>query len=283
MSKLENVIMCGDSLNEIRKIPDDYVHLTFTSPPYNAEIKYNSYDDDMSFDDYIEWLKSIFAEIYRTTVSGGRCVINVDAIKRHKSDITKEYRSCMYAHIHNMMVSIGWLFRDEICWSKQNISGKKSSWGSWMSCSNPCTLRNHEYVIIFCKDGWKLEGDMEKSDMTREEFVSYTMSTWSIQPDSRGLANHPAIFPEELAKRVIKLYSYRDNIILDPFSGSGTVPYVAKLYGRKYIGIDIDPDYCKFSEERIENANMLFVDKYIPRSERVKKPKNNDKEDMDLF
>jgi len=282
-----NTIICDDSVNGLKKVSDNSVHLTFTSPPYNATVKYNSYSDDLSFDHYMSWLEDVFREVYRVTVSGGRCAINIDAIKKHTSNSSTEFRCCIYTHICNMMTKIGWLFRDEICWYKQNIGGKKASWGSWLSCSNPCTLRNHEYILIFCKDGWKLDGDKEQSDMTKEEFIVYTMSTWLVHTDNRHLANHPAIFPEELAKRIIKLYSYRDNVILDPFCGSGTVPYVAKLNGRRYIGVDIDKDYCEFASDRIDNANDIFEKNYIPRSQRISDSKlrkvDIDNEDMDLF
>ena len=277
-----NEIICADVLDGLKQVKDNSVHLSFTSVPYNLSIKYNTYKDDIPFKKYISWLKDIFMEIYRVSVDGGRCAINIDAIKNDEPDIEREYRKPIFVHIYNLMKEIGWMFRDEICWYKQNISGNKASWGSWMSCSNPCIRRNHEYIYVFSKNNWKLDGDNELSDLTGEEFCLYTASTWEIQPDTRKLANHPAIFPEELAKRIIKLYSYRNNIVLDCFCGSGTVPYVAKLYGRNYIGIDMDKNYCNCARERVESANSLFKEKYISRSERIKKDENKE-EDLDIF
>jgi len=275
-----NEIICSDSLKALKKFKGEFVHLTFTSPPFNAKIKYGSYNDNLPYDKYLKWLKDIFIEIYRITVVGGRCVINIDAIKNQDKEISDiVYRIPIYVDIYNMMKEIGWLFFDEIFWSKQYISGNKSSWGSWMSCSCPCIRRSHEYILVFSKKKWKLDGDSELSDMTDEEFKMYTDSVWQIYPGYRRLGNHPAIFPEELAKRVIKLYSYRDNVVLDPFSGSGTVPYVAKSLCRQYIGIDNDEGYCEYAEGRVEQVK-LFEDDYIPRSDRLKPRKKKDKIDL---
>jgi DNA modification methylase len=275
-----NEIICSDSLKALKKFKGEFVHLTFTSPPFNAKIKYGSYNDNLPYDKYLKWLKDIFIEIYRITVVGGRCVINIDAIKNQDKEISDTvYRIPIYVDIYNMMKEIGWLFFDEIFWSKQYISGNKSSWGSWMSCSCPCIRRSHEYILVFSKKKWKLDGDSELSDMTDEEFKMYTDSVWQIYPGYRRLGNHPAIFPEELAKRVIKLYSYRDNVVLDPFSGSGTVPYVAKSLCRQYIGIDNDKGYCEYAEGRVEQVT-LFEDNYTPRSDRLKPRKKKDKIDL---
>lgn len=275
-------IICSDALKALKKFKGEFVHLTFTSPPFNAKIQYGSYDDNLPHNEYIKWLKNIFTEVYRITVIGGRCVINIDAIKNQDqatSDIV--YRIPIYIDVFNLMREIGWLFFDEISWSKQYISGNKTAWGSWLSCSCPCIRRSHEYVLVFSKKQWKLEGDPELSDMTPDEFKSYTDSVWRIYPGYRRLGNHPAIFPEELARRAIKLYSYRGNMILDPFSGSGTVPYMAKLLSRKYIGIDNDEEYCEYARGRVDQVNNMFQDDYIPRSERLKPRKKSDK--INLF
>jgi len=279
---MHNEIICSDVLDGLAKVKDDSVHLTFTSPPYNAHVNYLSHDDNLPFDEYVIWLKNTFGEVYRTTVSGGRCAINIDAVKNRDDSV--EYRRAIYAHVYNFMTDIGWFFRDEICWYKQNIAGNKTCWGSYLSSSSPFIRRNHEYILIFSKDKLRLDGDLEKSDMTAAEFVQYTISTWHIMPDTRKLANHPAMFPEELAKRIIKLYSYRGNVVLDPFCGTGTVPYMAKLLCRNYIGIDNCKKYCDHAIERLQNLDTLFDDDdYIPRSKRLKANKKNKKIHMDLF
>jgi len=279
-----NTIINKDVLDGLKDVPDEIVALTDCSPPYNVKIRYDSVEDDQPYADYLVWLKEVFSEVYRVTKHGGRCAINIDAMTNRQDDKDQEYVRCIYAHLYNLMTEIGWKFRTEICWLKQNAIGKQTAFGSWASCSNPNIRRNHEYIIIFSKGDWKLEGDSELSDMTKEEFCEYTLSTWFISPETRKIAGHPASFPEELVKRLVKLFSYRGDIVLDPFNGTGTTTYVAKKLARKYIGIDISEDYCSFAKERIETVVDLFDSEYIPRSKRLEK-KKKDKEDKeeDLF
>jgi DNA modification methylase len=268
-------------------MPDSFVDLIFTSPVYNVNIKYLSHDDCMPYDVYLNWLKDRFIECKRVLKPGGRLAINIDAMTNRQSDKEKEYVRPIYADLVNMMKSkeIDLNFRTEICWYKQNAVGKKTGWGSFCSSSNPVIRRNHEYILVWSKDQWKLEGDSEQSDMTFEEFNEYTFSTWFIQPETRKLGGHPVPFPCELAKRVIKLFTYRDNIVMDIFSGSGTTCYVAKQFNRKYIGIDIDKQYCEFANNRIKQFedDIMSEEKYIIRSERLKKSKILDKEMENLL
>jgi len=269
-----NKITYSDVLDGVKKINNNSVHLTATSPPYNVKIDYDNHEDNAPYKEYLEWLKKIFTEIYRVTVYGGRCVINIDMTANDKEMRDEEYIRAIYPHLYNLMKEIGWKFRTEICWYKQNAVGNPTCWGSWLSCSDPFIRRNHEYVLVWSKGDWRLDGDIELSDMTRKEFETYTLSTWFITPETRKniLSVHPAPFPEELAQRIIKLFSYRENTVLDMFCGSGTVPYISKLLGRNYIGIDNSENYCSFARSRVDSVNgMLFQDTYVPRSERIKK------------
>jgi len=284
MEETVNKIICDDVLSGLKKITDNSVHLIFSSPPYNVKINYGNHEDDMLYDDYLLWLKTIFIECKRVLVPGGRIAINIDAMTNRQVDKDKEYVRCIYAHLYNIMTEIGLLFRTEICWYKQNSVGKATAWGSYLSCSNPIIRRNHEYILVFSKDGWKLGGDPELSDMSKEEFEAWTFSTWFIHPETKKVGGHPVPFPEELAKRVIKLFSYRGNTIMDIFSGSGTVPYVAYRLGRKYIGIDNEEKYCDFARDRIEQVdNSLFPEIYVPRSERIKSYKTLKNKKEGLF
>jgi len=267
-------IICGDNLTTLKKMPNDLVSLTVTSPVYNVDIKYASNDDNMPYEKYLEWLKELFTEIYRVTRHGGRCAINIDAMTNRQEDKDQEYVRCIYAHLYNIMKDIGWKFRTEICWYKQNAVGKKTAFGSYMSCSNPVIRRNHEYVLVWSKGDWKLDGDNENSDMEKEEFNNWTFSTWFIQPETRKLGGHKVPYPEELVKRIVKLFSYRGDIVLDPFNGSGTTSVVARANGRRYIGLDIDEGYCEFARNRVklfDDNNSLVPVEYVPRSERIKK------------
>jgi len=251
-----NEIICADVLDGLKKIDDESVHLTFTSPPYNVNLNYKNSSDNLAYEDYIQWLKKIFTSIYGKTVNGGRVAINIDAITNREDDKDQEYIRAIYPHLYNIMKEIGWKFRTEICWSKQNAVGRATAWGSYMSSSNPCLRRNHEYVLIWSKGDWKLESE-EKSDITKQEFELYTLSTWHVQPQTKKLAGHPAGFPEELAKRVIKLFSFPGQTVLDPFSGTGTTAKVAYMWNRNYLGIDNCEDYCEFARNRIAEVEQI--------------------------
>jgi DNA modification methylase len=251
-----NEIICADVIDGLWGIDDDSVHLTFTSPPYNVNLNYKNSSDNLTYADYLKWLENVFYLIYKKTVSGGRIAINIDAITNREDDKDQEYVRAIYPHLYNIMKKIGWKFRTEICWSKQNAVGRATAWGSYMSSSNPCLRRNHEYVLVWSKDDWKLESE-EKSDMTKQEFELYTLSTWHVQPQTRKLAGHPAGFPEELAKRVIKLFSFPGQTILDPFSGTGTTAKVAYMWNRNYLGIDNCEDYCEFARNRIAEVEQI--------------------------
>lgn len=262
-----NEIICADVIDGLWGIDNDSVHLTFTSPPYNVNLNYKNSSDNLTYEDYLKWLENVFSIIYRKTVSGGRVAINIDAITNREDDKDQEYVRAIYPHLYNIMKEIGWKFRTEICWSKQNAVGRATAWGSYQSASNPCLRRNHEYILVWSKDDWKLESDT-KSDMTKQEFELYTLSTWHVQPQTRKMAGHPAGFPEELAKRVIKLLSFPGQTILDPFSGTGTTAKVAYMWNRNYIGIDNSKDYCNFARERIEQV------KQVDAMEEMLSPKN---------
>jgi len=279
MSDVLNKIINEDVLVGLKQIPDETVSLVFNSPPYNTDIKYNSHDDNMPWDEYLAWIKEVWTECNRVLRPGGRLVINIDATTNWDEDRDKEYIRPIYARLVEQMDDIGLNFRGEILWLKHQVVGRQTAWGSYMSCSNPVIRRNHEYLLIWSKDSWKLEGDSEMSDMTDKEFQDWTMSSWEIVPETRSYGRHPAPFPEELARRVIKLFSYRGDVVLDPFSGSGTTCKVAVDNWRKYIGIELDKDYAESSRKRISKA---FSDRaiseneegedstYVPRSERIK-------------
>ena len=275
-------IICDDVLKGLASIPDDSVALTVSSPPYNLKIDYDNRDDNQPYQEYLAWLTDIFTEVYRVTKHGGRVAINIDAMTNRQDDKEKEYVRPIYAHLCNLMEPLGWKFRTEICWYKQNGVGKATAWGSHLSCSNPVIIRNHEYVLVWSKGDYRLEGDNDQSDITKEEWAKMIYSTWFIQPETRKLAGHPAAFPEELVKRIIKLLSYRGDTVLDIFNGTGTTTYVAKLLKRHFIGIDNSEKYCDYARERLENADSLFEEDYIPRSVRLEEYKK-DKDFVDEF
>ncbi len=277
LSQVEDQFLYGDVLDCLRAIPDNCVHVVFTSPPYNVEIDYGNRKDSQPWKDYLNWLFEIWKECARVLVSGGRLVVNIDAItNRQDPDISGEYLRPIFAELIYQMRQIpGMMFRAEICWLKHQVVGRTTAWGSHMSCSNPVVRRNHEGIFIWSKGTWKLEGDSELSDMAGQEFEEWTLSTWDITPETRNMGEHPVPFPEELSRRVIKLYSYRGNVILDPFCGSGTTCAVAAAEGRKYIGIDNYLPYIQFAEKRTKAA-ALNASLIVPsRKDRILETRKN--------
>ena len=253
-----NKIHCIDVLDGLIDIPDDLVSLTVSSPPYNVSIKYGDHEDNMPYQEYLDWLKKVFTEVYRVTKNGGRIAINIDAMTNRQDDKDQEYVRAIYPHLYNLMKEIGWKFRTEICWYKQNAVGRKTAWGSYNSCSNPVIRRNHKYTLVWSKGDWKLDGDKNLCDLVPEEFQKWTLSTWFIQPETKNLGGHPVPFSQKLVKRIIKLFSYKNDIILDPFNGSGTTTCVAQKLERRYIGIDNNEDYCQYARDRLKSSTDLF-------------------------
>ena len=266
---IENKIICSDVIDGLKMIEDNSVTLTITSPPYNVNIDYKSANDDLPYLKYLDWLESVFTENYRTLRNGGRLCINIDAMTNRQDDKEFEYIRDIRTDLSNRLKTIGFKFFGEHVWYKSNkdpshnggqFNGKKTAWGSYMSPSTPAVRRNHEYILVYSKGQFKLEKDQysQPPDITDVEFCNYIASTWSMQPDTVKRGNHPVTFPMELPLRCIKLYSYPNDLILDPFNGSGTTTCAAKITGRRYLGIDMEKEYCEYAEDRLLAAtNML--------------------------
>lgn len=244
-----NQIICADALTALKKIQDNTVDIVLTSPPYNFDMEYDEHNDKDEASKYMNTLVSIFDECIRVLKSGGRMIINIQPNY-------KEYYPTHH-HITSAMIDRGLLWRGEIIWLKNNLK-KLTAWGSWKSPSCPYLSYPFEFIEVFSKDTLKHDGNKDDIDITKEEFIEYVNGHWSIAPETRmKMFNHPAMFPEELAKRCIKLFSYKNDLILDPFNGAGTTTYVANLLGRRYIGIDISETYCEIAKDRISSTNLL--------------------------
>jgi site-specific DNA-methyltransferase (adenine-specific) len=228
------------------EIPDSSINLVVTSPPYNVGKKY---DRDLTLDEYRELLKKVFLETFRVLVSGGRACINVANIGR------KPYLP-MHSYIMLDMLSIGFIMRGEIIWNKGASAGSSTAWGSWMSASNPSLRDTHEYILVFSKDSFshakKNRNGISKQDtITKEEFLSYTKSIWEFPAESATRVGHPAPFPIELPYRCIQLYSFKDDVVLDPFCGVGSTCLAAIKSRRHYIGYENNPVYVNIAKNRI--------------------------------
>lgn len=245
--ELINKIICGDSLEVLRTLPDNTIDLIFTSPPYNFGLEYDSQDDAHKWEIYFEKLSAIFDECIRVLKFGGRIVVNIQPLF---SDYIPSHHM-----ISNFFISRRMIWKGEILWEKNNYNCKYTAWGSWKSPSNPYLKYTWEFVEIFAKGTLKKSGDSKNADITSDEFKEWVVAKWSIAPERKMKEfGHPAMFPEKLAERVIKLFSFVGDVILDPFNGVGTTTAVAQKLGRKFVGVDISQEYCDVAQTRLKST-----------------------------
>ena len=242
--ELVDSVLLLDSRN-MSLLPDECIHLMITSPPYNVG---KEYDRDLNIDEYRSLLRDVFQEVYRVLVVGGRICVNVANLGRRP-----------YIPLHSYIIEdlqvLGFQMRGEIIWQKGASAGSSTAWGSWMSASNP-TLRDiHEYILVFSKGsmGRKQKGE---NTISRDEFLEYTKSVWNFNAISAKSVGHPAPFPVELPYRLIQLYTYKGDVVLDPFCGSGTTCIAALRTGRHYLGFDNQKEYVDLARKRISEAQV---------------------------
>jgi site-specific DNA-methyltransferase (adenine-specific) len=226
---------------DMAELPAGCAHLMVTSPPYNAG---KEYDQDLTLDEYRALLRRVFAETYRVLVSGGRACVNVANLGR------KPYLP-LHAFVIQDMLDIGFHMRGEVIWDKGSSASSSTAWGSWRSAANPVLRDVHEYVLVFSKESFSRKAEGRRSTITRDAFLEWTKSVWSFPAASARKIGHPAPFPEELPRRLIELYSFRGDVILDPFCGSGTTCLAAANLGRHYIGYEIESKYVHLAEARL--------------------------------
>ena len=242
-----NRLYCKSS-ESMDEIPDSSIHLMITSPPYNVG---KEYDEDLTLDEYADLLSAVFSESYRKLVPGGRACVNIANIGR------KPYIP-LHMVVTEIMLNIGFLMRGEIIWDKSASGGGSCAWGSWMSASNPVLRDYHEYILVFSKESYSKSKSQAKRDTIRhDDFISWTKSIWTFPAVNAKKIGHPAPFPIELPHRLINLYSYEDDVVLDPFCGSGTTCIAALMNKRHYIGYDIKEEYIELAEKRISNQNFI--------------------------
>lgn len=242
-----NRLYCKSSEN-MDEIPDNSVHLMITSPPYNVG---KEYDDDLTLEEYVDLLTSVFSQTYTKLVTGGRACINIANIGR------KPYIP-LHMIVTEIMLGIGFLMRGEIIWDKSASAGGSCAWGSWMSASNPVLRDYHEYILVFSKESYSKNKKQEKRDtIEHDDFINWTQSVWTFPAVNAKKIGHPAPFPVELPHRLINLYSYEGDVVLDPFCGSGTTCIAAIQNNRNYIGYDIKKEYIDLSQERISNQKFI--------------------------
>lgn len=233
-------IYCHTSEDMVH-IPDETVALAFTSPPYNAG---KDYDEDLSLEEYLGLIGRVGTEVYRVLKPGGRYVVNIANLGR------KPYIP-LHAYFYACHMKVGFLPAGEVIWQKGRAMSGSCAWGSWLSAKSPRLRDMHEYLLVFAKEDFS-RPDKGESDIAKEEFLKATLSIWEIPPERARTVGHPAPFPVQLAARVIQLYSYVEDVILDPFNGSGSTCIAAALHKRHYVGYDISGEYCETARLRLE-------------------------------
>jgi DNA modification methylase len=239
------------SSEDMSELPDHSVHLMVTSPPYNVS---KEYDHDLTLDEYRDLIRRVSGETYRVLVTGGRACINIANLGR------KPYLP-LHAFFIEDMLKLGFLMRGEIIWNKAGSASPSTAWGSWLSASNPVLRDVHEYILVFSKDSFSRPSQNRQSTIEKDDFLNWTKSVWEFPAVSAKQVGHPAPFPEELPRRLIELYTYNHDVVLDPFCGSGTTCLAAYKANRHYVGYEVNQEYLLLAEKRIAAEKQSLVDK----------------------
>ena len=242
----------ADSAN-LSFLADRSVQLVVTSPPYNLGKDYGTARDDATYFGYLEWVEAWCRELYRVLEPGGRLCLNIpldinlsfdDGGKR-----TTSKRPVLADFTELLVRDLGFVYNTTILWLEGNIS-RRTAWGSWLSASDPWVNTAAEAVLVLSRDRRKRSAEGKTSDVSREEFMDWTLGLWAFNGQNTTQYGHPAPFPELLPYRLIRLFSFREDIVLDPFLGSGTTCRVAKNLGRRSIGVELNPDFCEVAANR---------------------------------
>ena len=247
-----NSIICGNCLDVLPNIPDNSIDLIVTSPPYNVEMAYDVYIDRMPWGDYYSWCEKWLCECYRVLKPDGRMALN------HYLSLgnAKTGRTAPLMELNHIAMDIGFGHHTVAVWTDATLS-RRTAWGSWGSASSPYICSPFEGILLLYKNQWK---KLKKgiSDCPKEDFIQLTGGIWKMQPETRGIT--PASFCVDLPLKCIRLLSYVDSIVLDPFSGSGTTAVACIMSGRKYIGIELSPAYCAKAENRCKE---IFIENEV--------------------
>ena len=239
-----------------------YVDLIVTSPPYNVGKEYGNGSDTLSVEEYLAFSERWLENCYSWTAPTGRLCLNIAL------DTNVGGKEPLTAQLTMLALDVGWRYHATIIWNEGNIS-RRTAWGSWRSASAPHVIAPVEAIIVLYKDNWK-RAHKGESSISSEDFINWVFGIWEFNGESAKRIGHEAPFPRELPRRCIHLFSYKNDVVLDPFLGSGTTMIEAILAGRRSIGIEIEQRYVELAKERIAKETGLELSAEI-RSEFVSK------------
>lgn len=240
----EDIKIFNDNILSTKCVDPESIDFIVTSPPYNVDIQYKSFDDEITYNEYLEFTREWIKKCYELSKVGARFCLNIPL------DKNKGGQQSVCADITTIAKQVGWLYHSTIIWNEQNIS-RRTAWGSWLSASAPYVIAPVEVILILYKKNWKRDKKGRKSDTNRDEFIEWTNGVWTFSGESKKRVGHPAPYPIELPRRCIKLFTFIGDTVLDPFLGSGTTLLACVETGRVGIGIEIDVSYCNLAKERL--------------------------------
>lgn len=276
LDALKNVIVCADVQDMFTLIPDESVHLTFTSPPYYNARDYTIFQ---SYEAYLDFLTTVFKETHRITKEGRFFVLNTSPVIVPR--ISRAHSSKRYAipyDMHPRLTDMGWEFIDDIVWVKPEYAAKNRNGGFFQHRKPLCYKANSvtESVMVYRKKtdkliDWNLRQYDDETVEASKVLGEYEKSNaWHINPATDK--GHPAVFPTELASRVIQFYSFKGDLIFDPFGGSGTVGRVAIDHGRYFLLCEKEPKYVEYVKQ-VWSGSTLYTSQFKVLS--LKDLKNN--------
>lgn len=241
--KTDSLWILHDDFLKTDRIKEGVIDLIVTSPPYNVDIKYKSYDDKIPYDEYLNFTKEYLTKCYKLAKNDGRFCLNIPL------DKNKGGQQAVCADITKIAKDVGWKYHSTIIWNEGNIS-RRTAWGSWLSARAPYVIAPVEVIVVLYKKRWR-KMNSGKSDITRKEFIDWTSGVWNFMGESKKRVGHPSPFPVELPRRCIKLFTFVGDTVLDPFLGSGSTLIACAETGRKGVGVEIDKNYCELTKKRL--------------------------------
>lgn len=285
--ELTDRLMPGDARDVLPELPSESIQLTMTSPPYNIGKDYGDVDDALPIEEWRTLVRSTLEEVFRVTKPDGKVVINIGWSFGDRETEGRFYLHPLWAYITEIALDVGFDLWGEVIWNKQafNNQGGGALMGSYPYPSNFMVCQSHEYVLIFRKwvdEDYYANRELppletprrEDSALTKERWREVTQSIWTFdghRHQDKIDVDHRAVFPEELPKRAIEMFSFKGDTVLDPFLGTGTTAVAAKRAGRHYVGCDLNKEYVEYARDRVAkypfNEDGYTADRWADKDE----------------